>query len=105
MWERKLLGFDNAQAGAAILERWNFPDEILIPVLCQLDPLKAPSLQAWCCQLSISRALAPFARGKVRAMPDLDSEVVEGAGLSMEKIFEAIDDARVGLQEMDTLFR
>jgi putative nucleotidyltransferase with HDIG domain len=105
MWERKLLGFDHAEAGAAILQKWNFPDEIRVPVLAQLDPLKAPSMQAWACQLCLARSLAAFARGRVKTMPKLDVEILATASLDEDKVNEAVEDAKAGLAEMDNLFR
>lgn len=40
--ERQLLGFDHAQAGAALLRKWRFPEEIIGSVLHQLEPDDAP---------------------------------------------------------------
>jgi HD-like signal output (HDOD) protein len=109
MWERKLLGFDHAQAGAAILKKWNFPDEILIPVKFQLDPLKAQSMESTACQLSIARAVAAILRPKNGILQEvskikIEKEVLDCAGLDDDKLLEAVEDARAGLQEMDSLF-
>jgi HD-like signal output (HDOD) protein len=109
MWERKLLGFDNAEAGAAILKKWNFPDEIIVPVRYQLDPLKATSMKITSCQLCVSRIVAPYLKPKdgtfkeISKLP-MESGILECAGLDMEKLLEAVEDARAGLQEMDALF-
>ncbi len=110
MWERKLLGFDHAAAGAAILEKWKFPEEILIPVKCQLEPLTATTHQAWTCQLYIARMISPLLRTKNGVPPNLDNleieqEILDCAGIDREKLREAADDALAGLKEMDTLFR
>ena len=110
MWERRLLGFDNAAAGAAILEKWKFPDEILVPVKCQLEPLKAPVHQSWACQLAVARLVAPTLRTKDGTAPKLegitiDKEVLECAGLDQERLLEAVADASAGLKEMDSLFK
>jgi HD-like signal output (HDOD) protein len=110
MWERRLLGFDNAAAGAAILEKWKFPDEILVPVKCQLEPLKAPVHQSWACQLAIARIVAPTLRAKDGVAPMLegitiDKEVLECAGLDRDLLLEAVTDAAAGLKEMDSLFK
>jgi putative nucleotidyltransferase with HDIG domain len=110
MWERKLVGFDHAEVGAAILKKWNFPEELIIPVKFQLDPLKAESMQAVCCQVSLSRVIAPFLRPKdgvykeIAKLP-IQREILEGAGLDEDKLLEAVTDARAGLQEMDVLFK
>ncbi len=109
-WERQLLGFDNAEAGAAILKKWNFPDEILMPVKFQLDPLKATSFESWACQLNVAMAIAPILRAKNGVLTELstikiDREILDCAGLDEDKLIEAVDDARAGLQEMDAMFR
>lgn len=105
LWERKLLGFDHAEAGAAILEKWNFPDEIRMPVLHQLDPLKAPSLQSLCCLMFIARAASHTLRDVKAQVPDIDPEIMACAGIDDDKMGEALMDARAGLQEMDVLFK
>ncbi len=105
LWERRLLGFDHAQAGAAILQKWNFPDEIRVPVLFQLDPLKAPSQQSVCCLLSIARSCAHTLRNLKAALPELDPEVLSCAGIDDDKLGESLMDARAGLEEMDGLIR
>jgi len=105
LWERRLLSFDHAQAGAAILGKWNFPDEIRLPVLNQLDPLKATAMLTGCCLLGIARIAAPALRAKKPTKPEIEPEVLDGAGLNQEQLLEAMDDARSGLEEMDDLLR
>ncbi len=39
--ESRKLGFDHAQVGAKMLEEWNFPKEVYIPVLHQFTPDEA----------------------------------------------------------------
>lgn len=40
--ERAVLGFDHAQAGAALAEHWNLPGEIVESIRWQYEPLRAP---------------------------------------------------------------
>jgi HD-like signal output (HDOD) protein len=110
MWERKLIGFDNAEVGAAILKKWNFPDEILLPVKFQFGPLKAPSMQPVCCQLCIARMVSPLLRPKDGVFKEISKlgiadEVMECAGLDEDKLLESVEDARAGLQEMESLLK
>ena len=42
MVEQKLLGFDHAQVGGRLLERWNFPPELVQAVRFHHDPAAAP---------------------------------------------------------------
>jgi HD-like signal output (HDOD) protein len=110
MWERKLIGFDNAEVGAAILKKWNFPDEILLPVKFQFDPLKSPSMQSTCCQLCVARTVSPILRPKDGVFKEISKlgiapEVLECAGLDEDMLLESVEDARAGLQEMDSLIK
>lgn len=40
--ERNLFGFDHAEAGAALLEHWNFPPELHQAVRFQYEPARCP---------------------------------------------------------------
>lgn len=101
--ERKLFGFDHADAGAAILKRWTFPPEITLPVEYQLRPTQAPAHVSWTCQLAIARAAAIGIRGQAApsAVNALDSAIFEWAGITREDLEDALEDARSGLEEMD----
>ena len=39
-WEKKVVGFTSAYAGAMILKRWGFPEKTCHPILYQLHPPK-----------------------------------------------------------------
>ena len=39
--ERKILGFDHAQAGAALAEKWNLPASLTDTIACHHDPMSA----------------------------------------------------------------
>lgn len=101
--EQSLFGFDHADAGAALLNRWSFSSEITVPVQYQLRPTQGPEHVSWTCQLAIARAAAPALCG--RASPsDVDSlepAIFEWAGISREELEGALQDARTGLEEMN----
>lgn len=40
--ETKILGFDHAAAGSTMLEKWNFPEEVYLPIRYQYAPQNAP---------------------------------------------------------------
>lgn len=44
--ESTKLGFDHAQAGAQMLEEWDFPEEVFIPIRYQYEPNKAGEFKA-----------------------------------------------------------
>lgn len=39
--EKKVLGIDHAEAGAFLMKNWNFPDNLVIPILYHHEPEKA----------------------------------------------------------------
>jgi len=50
--ERNLLGFDHAEVGGRLLERWRFPPELVVAVQFHHDPAQAPAhgrLAAYAC--------------------------------------------------------
>lgn len=54
VWEKKVMGFDSARVGGAVLKKWNFPVDIHIPVTHYLDPLCAPFMTRQSALLAIS---------------------------------------------------
>jgi HD-like signal output (HDOD) protein len=42
--EKELFGFDNFEAGAALLKKWNFSHEITVPIHYQNNPLDAKAV-------------------------------------------------------------
>jgi HD-like signal output (HDOD) protein len=110
MWERRLLGFDNAEVGAAILLKWNFPEEIVQPVKWQLSPLKAESHREMAALLCVARTVAPFLKAVNGVPPDVakirvDREILDATGLDADALPDAAADARAGLEEMNSLFK
>jgi HD-like signal output (HDOD) protein len=86
--EMRVMGFNYAQLGMALLKKWNFPVEIYEPIEFQFSPMEAPaqSLQASSLHLAIC--------------------VVSGVGLNHGRdawAFQARDEAlvKVGLQPDD----
>lgn len=106
-FERVLLGFDYAEAGTAILQKWNFPADILSPVRWQLDPMEAPDHQAAACRLCIARQIAPQARDgdENLLVASTDPQILELAGLDTDMLYEVIEDARAGLEEVESVLR
>ena len=55
--EKRLLGFDNAAVGAALLKQWDFPANIVDPVACQYDPRACPKDLFLACLLHVAKWL------------------------------------------------
>jgi putative nucleotidyltransferase with HDIG domain len=56
--ERKLFGFDHAEAGGALLEHWNFPAELHNAVRFQYEPAKSPEPRSLAAILLLSNWVA-----------------------------------------------
>lgn len=58
--ERKLLGFDHAEAGAALLEKWNFSETIIEPLRLQYSLAESDEAAPYR-QASLNLSLAAYA--------------------------------------------
>ena len=58
--EQKLLGFDHAQVGGRLLERWNFPVELVQAVQFHHDPAAAPEHGQFAAYAYMGNMLACF---------------------------------------------
>lgn len=56
-WEKSVLGFDHAFAGAMMLKRWDFPEEITGAILYQFKPEKAEESSDTLKALSFARKM------------------------------------------------
>jgi len=52
--EMRVLGFNYAQLGMALLKKWNFPIEIAEPIEYQFAPMDAPTQQLHACALHLA---------------------------------------------------
>lgn len=70
--ERNMLGFTNAETGAALLRRWDFPASVVEPVRAQYEPLLANSHAKLAHLLNVSRWLrnAACEGAEPPALPD-----------------------------------
>ncbi len=55
--EREVLGFDHAEAGARLLERWNLPDSLVTAVRWHHAPLASPSPSLLPCLVHVADAV------------------------------------------------
>ncbi|MBN2068190.1 MAG: HDOD domain-containing protein [Opitutales bacterium] len=108
--ERKILGFDYAEAGAAILRKWNFPAEIYEPIEYQYNPTMAPDHSTFASMLAIARWGADFLvqdKGNDSPIPIYDGNptYLELTGLAFDELNDCMCNAREGLKELDELVR
>lgn len=87
----KLFGFNFAQAGAYLLDRWNFPENIMEPVLHQLEPEKSTSNKQQTYLLNFAEQLTPLFPHKI----DKGAVVIpEGTELDKDRFSQALESAR-----------
>ncbi len=55
--EREVLGFDHAEAGACLLERWNLPPALVLAVRRHHAPLESPSSSLLPCLVHVADAV------------------------------------------------
>lgn len=56
--EQEVLGFDHAQLGAALLEKWKFPRESVEPIEKQYRPMTAETYRALACMTHLANGIA-----------------------------------------------
>ena len=107
--ERSLLGFDHAEAGAAALRKWHFPDNICEAIGYQLTPLKLPGSSTLAAQLTLARWALPFVRKTHRvgrAIPVFEGpEILEHADISPEELTLAMRQAQEAFIQAQTMMR
>jgi len=104
--ERRVLGFDHADVGAALLQKWNFPEEIWQPIAHQFHPLEAPEDNDFAALLAIARWSIPYALeepGSETPSWEGDQAVLDATGLSEEELQKCIENAREGVEEIQQL--
>jgi len=101
--ERAMLGFTNAETGAALLRRWDFPDSVVEPVRAQFEPLLASSHAKLAHLLYVSRWVRTAASdGAAPAiLPDERSLAV--IGVDQDRLLQLVPIVATKLQEADRL--
>jgi len=105
--EKRILGFDHAEAGAALLKKWNFPKEICAPIEFQFDPGNAPGQQVFTAVLH----LASWTKNKINQhgeddewLIETDPKLLQMVGIHPEKFENCVKQAHIRLKEIGELF-
>ena len=83
--EQAVLGFDHAQAGAALLERWKFPPLICNPIRYQYKPMQAKEALGMTCSLHLANwvvAAAGFNYGRDAWAMEIQTEALQYSRIS-----------------------
>lgn len=106
--EKALLGFTHVDAGAALLQQWKFPSDIIDPIRCQFQPQQANAQSVAAYSLALSRYLAP---ALLHADPELidpqafpvETESLVGAALNPSVWPNLLRDCTKDLEELRAL--
>jgi HD-like signal output (HDOD) protein len=101
--ERALLGFTNADTGAALLRRWDFPPAVVEPVRAQYQPVLAASHSRLAHLLLVARWLRTAAcdANMPAVLPDSRSMAI--LGITEEILTETLAVVRRRLDEASKL--
>lgn len=102
-WERASVGFDYAEAGAMLLEHWNFPALTCGVLRCQLDPEKAPEKVSLLGSLQFTLRLLALSGLDFQKNGWQLSETdpfLRASGLTADAVFQIIAECRDNLQSI-----
>jgi HD-like signal output (HDOD) protein len=96
-WERSAVGFDYAQAGAMLLEHWNFPTSTCDVIRWQLDPKRIVEQASLLGSLQFTQRLLTLTglnfENKDWQFPETDP-FVQASGLTAPLVFQFIAACR-----------
>jgi HD-like signal output (HDOD) protein len=99
--ERKLLGFDHADVGGALLHAWNLPESLEDAVACHHRPAEDPRSPRASATVHVAdivaHALEAGSSGE-RLVPPLDSVAWERLGLPVSALASILDQTELQLQ-------
>ena len=85
--EQKVLSFDHAEAGWALLKKWNFQVEISEPIGRQYDPLKESFFKPYACMMNVTHGyIATLGQsfGNYGMALEVEPKAVEELGITEE---------------------
>jgi putative nucleotidyltransferase with HDIG domain len=104
--EKLAFGFDHAEAGAALLKSWGFPDEIVEPIEMQYEPENAANYRTFASMLHLSRWIASGiggAPGKLARAFELKGEIFETLSIQPEEAMELMIDCKEQIELKEKL--
>ena len=88
-FERDCTGFDHAQAGAALLESWDVPDQVVAAVRWHHDPLQAGDHKSLALAVAVTNEVGNFAvnlQSGSSALEKWVQKTFESSSFPLEKI-------------------
>jgi putative nucleotidyltransferase with HDIG domain len=104
--ERSLLGFDHAQVGGRLLERWNFPPDLVSAVRSHHDPSQAssqPRLAAYACLANMVACFMGYGCGHQALALKARTEALDLVGIKGQDIPHYMTRAFYALRDTEAL--
>jgi HD-like signal output (HDOD) protein len=102
--EQALLGFDHAQVGHALMQRWGLPDALLATTLWHHAPDDAESHREACYIIDLANRLAHLQRSQTIADVLATSPPLIRQSLDEARVDKALEDAKTTLNETLAVF-
>jgi len=106
--ERELLGFDHTEVGSHLAQQWHLPELIVECIAYHHHPAQAKQYPSAVAHIHIANVIASLPYGDIPMAEDLkriEPEAWTMAGLELEDIGEAVQEAQAQIGEMQqTLF-
>jgi HD-like signal output (HDOD) protein len=104
--EKSLLGFDNREAAAALLRKWNFQEEVVSPILFQDTPFECEEVRPLACLLHVTATgIRDLPSDKLvdepkslRSSFNTDGGVLSAINLSPKALFDGLVESMIDFQ-------
>ena len=101
--EREMVGFDHTEVGAHLAQQWHLPEVIVACIAYHHHPAQATQHHSAVAHIHIANAIASLPYGDIPMAEDLkriDQDAWAMAGLRVEDIGEAVQEAQAQIGEM-----
>ncbi|MBT7742520.1 MAG: HDOD domain-containing protein [Opitutae bacterium] len=104
--EKSLLGFDNREAAAALLRKWNFQEEVVSPILFQDTPFECEEVRPLACLLNVTaKGIRDFPPDKLVDEPQAlrssfksDGGLLSAINLSPKALLDGLAESTIDFQ-------
>ncbi|MBT4665262.1 MAG: HDOD domain-containing protein [Opitutae bacterium] len=104
--EKSLLGFDNREAAAALLRKWNFQEEVVSPILFQDTPFECEEVRPLACLLNVTaKGIRDFPPYKLVDEPQAlrssfksDGGLLSAINLSPKALLDGLAESTIDFQ-------
>lgn len=105
--ERRVLGFDHGEVGAALADQWNLPPALVDAIRLHHRPPKEEPVPLVDCVHAGAHLIAEIglSKGADQATYAIDESVLARLGITLSDLVAAAENVIVGSQEYESLFK